>query len=183
MYIYTGSASPPEMRGSQKGTDVAKNAKKKNGLRRKTGIRAFNRGREWKKKKTLQNEHARWNVFFFVAVSIKLCRKANSHTKEKRKLLKWGWGGGAGQGLCFQVEFRRRQKSNGNKRKLHSILHRLLAIFFLRFVRTFVFLSALTQRQSKQQLCQAIVRHQTPPTRSFCCAFFFLSYSHSRDKA
>lgn len=183
MYIYTGSASPPEMRGSQKGTDVAKNAKKKNGLRRKTGIRAFNRGREWKKKKTLQNEHARWNVFFFCCCQYQTLPKSQLSHKRKKKTFKMGEGGGAGQGLCFQVEFRRRQKSNGNKRKLHSILHRLLAIFFLRFVRTFVFLSALTQRQSKQQLCQAIVRHQTPPTRSFCCAFFFLSYSHSRDKA
>lgn len=85
MYIYTGSASPPEMRGSQKGTDVAKNAKKKNGLRRKTGIRAFNRGREWKKKKTLQNEHARWNVFFFLLLSVSNFAEKPTLTQKKKE--------------------------------------------------------------------------------------------------
>lgn len=132
MYIYTGSASPPEMRGSQKGTDVAKNAKKKNGLRRKTGIRAFNRGREWKKKKTLQNEHARWNVFFFVAVSIKLCRKANSHTKEKRKLLKWGRVGGGGQGKVFVSKLNSGEDKNqtGTKESFTASYTVCLRFFF-----------------------------------------------------
>lgn len=82
MYIYTGSASPPEMRGSQKGTDVATNARK-NGLRRKTGNGAFNRGREWKKKKTLQNEHARWNVFFLL-LSVSNFAEKPTLTKKKK---------------------------------------------------------------------------------------------------
>lgn len=91
MYIYTGSASPPEMRGSQKGTDVATNARK-NGLRRKTGNGAFNRGREWKKKKPYKtNMHG--GMCFFCCCQYQTLPKSQL-SQRKKKTFKMGEGRG-----------------------------------------------------------------------------------------